>query len=359
MRILKTIFKLLGWLLLISLVFTAVVAWRGSFFRQVEPQFAGSCESLELGASAEDILVDRERGLAYLSLLDRKGLVEGRTDLQGTVAVVDLNASPLVAETALLTQPKHFRPHGLSLFIDDSGQRFLFSLNHPVNRGSAPEMVELFLETTPGRFKHQRTWSDPAFNSPNDLVAVGTAQFYVANDKATNGIGSVLQQLGIGASPLTYVDDNSVNVVLDNIASGGGINVSADGKYLYVAETSAQRLRVLERDSATGSVREVTKIPVGSSPDNVDVDDQGDLWVGAHANTLKLIQHFAAGKPAPSQVMKISLNSAGGANGREDIYLDNGEQFSASSVGVNYKDLLLVGSITERRMLVCRMDAET
>jgi arylesterase/paraoxonase len=356
MRIIKTILKLVGWIVLISLAFTAVLAWRGSWFRQIEPQFAGRCESLELGASAEDILVDRERGLAYLSLLDRKGLVEGRDDVQGTVAVVDLNARPLAAETALLSKPEHFRPHGLSLHIDDAGQRYLFALNHPVNRGSEPEMVELFVEARPGRFEHQRTWSDPAFLSPNDLVAVGPAQFYVANDKAEGGLGTVLQQLGVGASPLTYVDDARVEVVLDNIASGGGINASADGRYLFVAETSAQRLRVLERDPMTGAVSEVSRIPVTSSPDNVDVDGDGDLWVGAHANTLKLIQHFAAGEPAPSQVMRVSLHDNGGANGREDIYLDDGRQFSASSVGVNYGNLLLVGSITERRVLVCEFD---
>ena len=355
-KLFRFLFRLIGLIVLLSVIVTAIVAWRGNFFREVEPRFAGSCEDLPLDGSAEDILIDRERGLAYLSLLDRKGLVEGRDDVQGTVAVVDLNARPLAADNALASKPDHFRPHGLSLFTDQAGQRYLFALNHPVNRGSEPEMVELFVETGPGRFEHRRTWSDPAFLSPNDLVAVGPAQFYVANDKADGTLGTVLQQLGVGASPLTYVDDARIEVVRDDIASGGGINASADGRYLFVAETAAQRLRVLERDPATGAVSEVSRIPVKSSPDNVDVDAQGDLWVGAHANTLKLIQHFAAGKPAPSQVMRISLHDNGGANGREDVYLDDGTEFSASSVGVNYGDLLLVGSITERRVLVCQFD---
>ena len=356
MRFFKTLLKLIGWVVAISLVFTAVVAWRGNFFRDVEPQFAGNCEPLQLEGSAEDILVDRERGLAYLSLLDRKGLVEGRTDVQGTIAVVDLNANPLSARPALLSQPDHYRPHGLSLFVDESGQRYLFSLNHPTNRGSEPEMVELFREVSPGQFDHVRTWSDPAFLSPNDLVAVGPAQFYVANDKAGSGLGTVLQQLGIGASPLTWVDGEEVRVVTDDIASGGGINLSSNGRRLYVAETAAQRIRVLERDPATGAVQDVARIPVVSSPDNVDVAADGSLWIGAHANTLKLIQHFAAGKPAPSQVMRVTLNDRGQSTGREDIYLDDGTRFSASSVGVSYKDLLLVGSITERKLLVCRRD---
>ncbi len=352
--LIKAILKLIGWLILISLVFTAVVAWRGNFFRQVESNFAGNCEALPLEGSAEDILVDRERGFAYISLLDRLGLVEGRDDVQGTVALINLNAKTPASRVALLDKPAHFRPHGLSLYVDATGQRHLFVLNHPKNRGSEPEMVELFFEVRPGAFRHVRTWTDEKFLSPNDLVAVGPAQFYVANDKATSGLRGAIQQLGIGGSPLTYVDDNKVRVVLDDIASGGGINASADGQRLYVAETSAQRIRVLERDATTGDVKDLQRIPIGTSPDNVDVAADGSLWIGAHANTFKLIQHFAAKKPAPSQVLRLVLDTNGQATDQDNVYLDDGSTFSASSVGASYKDQVLVGSITERKIMLCR-----
>src|SRR5690606_28074105 len=117
----------------------------------------------------------------------------------------------------------------------------------------------------------------------------------------------LLQQFGIGRSPLVWYDGSEARVVLGNIASGGGINVSADGDTLYVAETAAQRIRVLERDPATGDVRESHRIPVPQSPDNIDVAVDGSLTVAGHANTLKLIQHFTSGaaKPAPSQVLRV------------------------------------------------------
>ncbi len=107
------------------------------------------------------------------------------------------------------------------------------------------------------------------------------AQFYVANDKIMKGgLAAGLQQLGIGASPLTYFDGTSARVVADDIASGGGINVSADGSTLYVSETSAQRMRVLKRDPANGSVTEMARIPVPTSPDNIDVAADGSLYGG-------------------------------------------------------------------------------
>jgi arylesterase/paraoxonase len=353
-KLFRLLFRLIAAVVLLSVVATAVLAWRGHWFRDVQPEFAGECEALELPGSAEDILVDRPRGLAYLSVLDRRALAR-KEPAQGAVMRVNLNARPLVAEPALADPPDHFRPHGLSLYVGPDGVRHLFVINHPVNRGEEPEMVELFRESEPGLFSHVETFSDPLMNSPNDLVAVGPRQFYIANDKVLGGgLAGALQQFGIGASPLTYVDGRDARVALDNIASGGGINVSADGTRLYVAETSAQRIRVLERDPASGNVSELDRISIGTSPDNVDVAADGSLWIGAHANVLKLIQHFAAGKAAPSQVLRIGLDQ-GRVERIDDIFLDDGSLMQASSVGVNYDNLVLVGSITEKKMLVCTL----
>jgi arylesterase/paraoxonase len=350
--LIKTIFKAMGLLLLLAVVLVAVIAYRGGFLREVQPQFAGSCEALELDGSAEDVLIDRERGLAYLSLIDRRSLVRGE-NVQGTVARVKLTARPFTVEQALNSKPDHFRPHGLSLYIDDSGRRHLFAINHPVNRGSQPEMVELFRESAPGRFDHVETFSTPLMNAPNDLAAVGPRQFYVANDAAEGRAKAAAQQFGIGFSTLVYVDGDDARVVADNIASGGGINAAADGLTLYVAETAAQRVRVLERVVPGGDVVDLARVGVAMSPDNIDVAENGELWVAGHPNTLQLIQHFINETPAPSKVVRITMN---GEAVVKDVYADDGGRISASSVGATYENLLLIGSITDRKILVCTME---
>lgn len=357
MRLIKQLLKIVSILVLIAGVGTLYVLNRGGVFRKIEPHFAGSCESLPLDASAEDMTVDRERGLVYISYLDRQALIQGQGkaegSVQGTIMRLDLNRSPLVLEEALIDKPAHLRTHGLSLYIDPAGRRSLFVINHPLNRGTEPELVEAFDEVEPGRFKHRETFASPLFNSPNDMAAVGPRQFYVANDKVLKGgIAAGLQQLGIGASPLTYFDGTEARVVAGDIASGGGINVSADGSELYVSETSAQRLRVFRRNPADGSVSEQERIPVPTSPDNIDVAADGSLWVTGHANTLKLIQHFITGSPAPTQVLRVVPDGSGGP-AVEEIYLNAGEQISAGSVGVTYGKKLLIGSITARQILVC------
>ncbi len=355
MRIVKTVFKLLGILLLVSVIGTLYVLNRGGAFREIKPHFAGRCDSLPLDGSAEDITVDRERGFAYISYMDRAALIRGEA-VQGTIMRIDLNRVPLVPEDALLDRPAHLRTHGLSLYISPEGKRSLFVINHPVNRGTEPELVEVFDEVAPGQFRHRETFQSPLFNSPNDLAAVGPRQFYVANDKVLKGgLAAGLQQLGIGGSPLTYFDGEEARVVVDDIASGGGINVSAGGGTLYVSETSGQRIRVLRRDPASGAVTELARIAVPTSPDNIDVAADSSLTVAGHANTMKLIMHFIKGTPAPSQILRVMPDNDGNA-AIDEIYLNAGDEISASSVGVTYGNKLLIGSITDRKLLVCEQN---
>ena len=337
------IIKILLGAIVAIIVITAIGLWGYLSFAGDAPHFAGSCETLELGESAEDIQVDRERGFAYLSLIDRLSLAEGVATTQGWIGRVDLNASAPRVEPALIDPPTHFRPHGVSLYVDSSGARSLFVINHPVERGVEPELVELFREGAPGQFRHVRTFAHELIMSPNDIVAVGPEQFYVANDGATE------------LTKLVYIDGDSARSVADDIASGGGINISADGGTLYVAETSGKTIRLLRRNPADGSVETIAAIPIGTSPDNIDVADDGSLWIGAHSNIVALVMHFIMGAEAPSQVLRMVLDDAGNAD-VEEIYLNRGEQISASSVGVTYDDKLLIGSITARKILICTMD---
>lgn len=352
MKILKKMLAALGVLILLITAATLWLLARGGAFTDHSPHFAGSCESLPLEGSSEDIQVDHERGIAYLSLLDRKGLIQGNK-VQGTVARIDLNTRPFMVQNALVDGPTAMRPHGLSLYIGPEGERRLFVINHGQTRGVDPEAVEIFMESAPGEFTHLETIRGAELHSPNDLVAVGPRQFYVANDKALGGgLAAGLQQAGFGGSPLSYFDGQNGRYVLEDIASGGGINTSPDHRSLYVAETAGKRLRVLDRDDG-GNVSERTRIALDTSPDNIDVAADGSLWVTGHANTLALIRHFMGGSPAPTQVLRVQIGGDE-AEKIEEIYFDDGRQMSAGSVGATWNKLLLIGSITERKIQICQ-----
>ena len=307
--------------------------------------FAGQCETLELNESAEDMQIDRERGLVYMSLIDRQTIAKGG-DAQGWIGRLDLNAGTLAVEPALIDPPGHFRPHGLSLYIDGNGQRTMVVINHPVDRGVEAEHVELFVEEQPGRFRHVRTFTDKLIARPNDLVAVGSEQYYVANDSPPNS-GETTN--------LVYVDADKARVVADDIRSGGGINVSRDGATLYVAETGGNAIRVIRRNPADGAVISSREIKLGTAPDNIDVAADGSLWVGAHSSLFGLVMHFIMGTDAPSQVLHVEIDDSGNA-AVDEIYYNRGDQISAGSVGLTYGNKLLIGSITARKVLICEME---
>ena len=337
-------YLLFGVIGLIAVIVIGIKAYLS--LSQDAPHFAGQCEISELDESAEDIQIDHERGDAYLSLIKRRGLAEGEPT-HGRIGRLNLNDTSGGIKTALIDPPDHFRPHGLSLFIDEDGQRSLVVINHPVDRTTGQDVIELFRESEPGRFRHIETFSDPLIKNANNLVAVGPRQFYVAQDTGMTRDGSLTE--------LIYFDNGKVTVAADDIASGGGINVSPDLNTLYVAETDAKVIRVLSRNSADGSVMTEQRLPIGTSPDNIDIAEDGSVWVGAHSSVLALVLHFMTGSDAPSQVLQINFDKQGDAT-IDEIYLNRGDEISASSVGATYGKKLLIGSITAPRILICERD---
>jgi arylesterase/paraoxonase len=257
---------------------------------------------------------------------------------------IDLNRTPYSAEPALTDGPQ-LHPHGISLFIDQAGLRHLFVINHPEDRASGDEVIELYVETTPGVFAHQESFASPLITRANDLVAVGPRQFYVAQD--------VDRTSNVTLTDLVYFDGTRYTVVANDIESGGGINVSADYATLYIAETGGKAIRVVARE-ADGSVTTLERIALGSSPDNIDVAADQSLWVGAHSNVTALAMHFIMGSNAPSQILRVERNEEG--SDIREIYLNAGEQISAGSGGATYGNKLVIGSITARKVLVCEMD---
>lgn len=338
---------LLGSLIVVVVICAGFAVWLYSAVNSsVEERFAGTCTDAPLDGSAEDIQIDRARGLAYLSLFDRLAGAKGEETGPGTIGRLDLNMNPPTVASALIDGPE-LHPHGLSLFIDVTGQRHLFVINHPEDRSTGDEAIEHYVEFSPGVFSHMETFRSPLITRANDMVAVSPRQFYVAQD--------VDRTSGESLTDLVYFDGENFSVVADDIQSGGGINVSADNTTLYIAETGGKVVRVAQRNVEDGSIISSRAIDLGTSPDNIDVAEDGSLWIGAHSNVVALAMHFIVGSNAPTQVLRVDLSGA--EPEIEEIYMNSGDQISSGSGGTTTGNTLLIGSITARKVLVCEMDA--
>jgi arylesterase/paraoxonase len=353
----KQALRIAGFAILGIFAILAVVAFdflrHGGAFASLEPQGPDSCATVPMEASAEDIQIDRERGVAYLSYLDRRAQVEGQPVL-GTVMLLDLNRPEPRPRAALLDNPPAFRPHGMSLYVTPEGRRWLFVISHPPDAGHT---VEIFRETPAGIFAHEETIRDALLFDPNAIVAVGARQFYVANDSgARNGFERVQEMLfRRGLADLVYFDGSSMRVVGSGLKTPAGIATSPDLVTVYVGETSGKRMRIYERDVVDGDLELLETVELPGAPDNLNVDAEGKVWIAAHAKILALIRHFGdPAKPAPTMILRFEPGVAEAERVRT-ILVDPGEKISAGSVGAVWRDTLLVGSITDRKVLLCEL----
>lgn len=352
-----SLIKKIGWTALVILIVLAAIAVdflrHGGQFKTLVPHFAGSCTTLPMHASAEDIQIDRPRGIAYLSYLDRRAQIEGEPVL-GTVMLLDLSLPEPRPRPALTDDPPNFRPHGMSLYRAGDGSERLFVISHPPGQAHT---IEVFEQGATGAFKPVRSIRDSLLLKPNAILAVGANQFYVANDSgASNSFGRALEMIfRRGMSTLVFFDGEKMRVVDSDIKSGTGIAMSLDRRQIFVSEASANRVRVYSRNPSSGELDLVDKIDIGSAPDNINLAGDGSLWIAAHAKSLALIKHFRDAKEiAPTQLFRLRPG-APGASQLTEMYLNGGEQISAGSVAAAFGNEMLVGSITEHKLLRCRI----
>lgn len=347
--------RLLKRLLVVTLAAILVVGlgslaflYRGGAFTKLSAGFEGTCAEIPVDAgSAEDIQIDPQTGIAYLSVYDRRAVVRGETPT-GTILQLDTNNANPQPTAALSSAPPNFKPHGLSLVYGQDGRAHLYVISH---LSEERHTVEHFVRApSQSLFAHVNSIEDPLFNSPNDLVATAENLFFVANDSgAQNGFQRVTEMLfARPMAPLVRYDNGSVRVIRNDLAGSSGIN--ADENFLYVSETLGKRLTAFSLEDPAGAPQFSIDLP--SSPDNVDVASDGSLWVAAHANTLALIKHFGdPTSPAPSQIFRLTPPDFA----PQQIFLDKGETLSAGSVGATYANWLVLGSITEPKVLLCRL----
>jgi arylesterase/paraoxonase len=357
----KTLLKRLAWagLALLALLglFTLDALRHGGQFRELPAATPLDCETLPLAASAEDIQLDRARSVAFLSAFDRRALIEGGAPT-GDILRLELPATKDAAlpapSSALAAKPAGFRPHGLSLYRMGDGALRLFAISHLPDGSHAVEIFEQ--RAVDGLFVPVRSVRDPLLRSPNAVVAVGPEQFYVANDSGAEGFLDRFAELARrrGLSRIVFFDGKDMTVAASGLASAVGLGMSPDGTRLYAAETLGKRLAVFERNAGTAALTRLADIPVDGAPDNINIDAEGDLWLAVHGRTLDLVRHFGdAAHPAPSWIQR--LRHAAEEPRLETVFLDPGVRISAGSVGAVHDGRLLMGSITERKLLSCRL----
>jgi len=332
--------------------FSLRLMWRAGAFRSVESSFAGTCRLVKGAVGSEDLTIHPRSGLALVSACDRRALMRG-APVPGAIYAYDLEAASPTMVNLTPDADVSFQPHGISLWTGSDGRDVLFVVNHPpLAGGGTGNTVEIF-DLEAGRLVHRATLTDPSLIMLNDIVAVGADSFYVTrtHEHPPGFRQSLETYLQLAGAQVLFYGPGGFRTALDGLVFPNGINVSPDGRTLYVAAVSQLAVRVYDRDppAETLALREVVPVPGG--PDNIEVAPDGTLWIGAHPKLLRVAPHGEdPAEKSPSQV--IRLTAEGEAT---EVLLDDGSLMSGSSVAAVRGKRLLVGQIFDDGILDCTM----
>ena len=336
--------------------FALRVLWISGAFTRIRPHFAGHCKLIEGPVGPEDLTIDAPARRAIVSASDRRALMAGRP-VPGGIWSYPLD--PVDAAPVNLTPGAdlYLQPHGISLWHEPDGRTALFVVNHPApGHGWPAHTIEIY-DLAGDTLAHRATLTDPRLVMPNDLVAVGLDRFYVTNTHA-HGPGR-LQTLETylqlrGAEVLRY-GPGGFSTAIPDLVFPNGINVSPDGRTIYVAAVTWRSVLVYDRDPATDALVHRRDVPIGSGGDNIEVDADGALWIGSHPKLLAVPKHAAeAAALSPSQVLRVSAD----ARHVDEIYLSDGRPISAASVAARFGNRLLIGQIFGNGFLDCEMEGD-
>ncbi|MDH7444818.1 strictosidine synthase family protein [Aquimarina sp. 2201CG14-23] len=344
-RIVKRIMLLL---IIVIIGFVAHTLISTGFFRTVENKFEGSVVKKIPIPGAEDIMSSATDGFALISATDRQ-IYPPVKEEEGALYFMDLNDTDFNVSNLTTSFTKSFAPHGISMIKKDSSYTVM-AINH-TPEGHSIEVFNLNDQT----LIHQKTLTHASLISPNDLVLLDENRFYVTNDHGyTKGIGKVLEEyLGLSVSNVLYYDGQNYKEVANGIAYANGINYDASRNLIYIASPRGFLVKVYSRNE-DGSLEFIEDIPCGTGVDNIDIDKEGNLWIGAHPNLLRFAA-YAKGKEdtSPSEILKITYRGKNDYS-VEKVFTDDGSTMSGSTVAVPFDDFILTGNVMDDNFLILK-----
>lgn len=335
--------------LLVFGLFILYTFWSTGFFREIAPSngFGKVTQALDL-PGVEDMAIARKDSFLILSVDDRAKRRSGKEGIHG-LYWMDLRKIPFEAKPISISAELTLYPHGISLIETGPNEYKLAVINHV----SGNHSVEIF-NIRQGTVEYSHTLTDPNLISPNDLVWVDTNRFYYSNDHgSSSGLGVFAENyLGFSLANVGYYDGSNFRIVAEDMAYPNGLAVDQSGKNLWVASSRKFLIRVFEMQ-ADGTLTFLEDIPTGTGVDNLERDEEGAIWSGAHPDLMTFSAYAAGKKPiAPSEILKLYVSDQ--KLKQTTVWLDKGETMSASSVAIPFGDYLFLGNVMDDQLLILK-----
>jgi len=329
--------------------------WREKEFLQEKHFDDYKCEYLLNKNGAEDIATTSD-GLAFIT----SGLAPYppfiKHSAPSSIYVMDLNVSPVrLTEIEIKsTKTLNLNPHGLDLF-EDGEKIYVFIVNHKKDlSGDEVEKFEYLVETN--ELVWIKSFVNPeALRSVNDVVAVGSDEFYCTNDMYSTHQTPILREiehlstLKLGSVAHCNQDKCELKTSHSIGFANGIITRTVDGKKeILVAYCYDDKIGVYDIQH-NGDLRFNREIQSSPTMDNFWKAPDGSIYLAGSSHAWRFFWNkiFTDNMwPLGSEVLKLLPNS----DKIEQIYFDDGDEFTMASIFVNWGDNILMGSPAQKFM---------
>ena len=278
--------------------------------------------------------MDYKRNHLVFSSADRRNGGSGSDGIYR----IDLNDSDNSPQKVLDNYPGQLYPHGIFVLEQDS-TTYIFVVNHQ----KTGDYIEKFIYNGQA-IEHISSYTHTLIQGANDVAALHPDLFYVTRDHGfVNGWKRTLEDyLILPLAKVIKCDMGNFTIAADGLQYANGINYSADKSTLYVAETTGRTLRIYNIGTDHELILE-QKIATGTGVDNIDVDEDGKLWIGCHPKLLAFVAHAKEGKNlSPSQIIRIDPTEDYRI---EEVVMDDGSAFSGCSTALYHNRILYAGVV--------------
>lgn len=350
-------------------VFAVVIAFAVTFtlykagsFTTITPHSDYACTKVDGVVGAEDITIDHTSGMAYISATDRRN---NRADINGIYRYMpgSLNKPLKLKQVAI----KDFAPHGIDVWQNNTNHQDslrLFVVNHPLEtNNSRASQIDVF-DIKGIELVHVASVKPDLPISLNDVTAASNNRFYASIDQGSaTSLGRKIEAyLRLPLAGVMHGNLDGMEQVLDGMVYANGVQITADGKTLYVSQTTGNKLSAYAVFDDGKTLELIAESKIASGLDNIEFDNTGALWIASHPKLFAFLAHQGdAKKRSPSQIYKINHEQKAQIAKPftvKEVYLNNGDPISGASVAAPYVDGVLIGSVFEPFILDCKFQSD-
>lgn len=324
--------------------FIGRVLWANGLFSSAPTGFLGSCKVAASVPGVEDI--ETANGVTFVSVASARG-----PDARDGIYVLGQDGKL----TRLSGTAADFHPRGIGLYRSPDGSGiFLVAVNRRASGRFSLNSYEVTNPQTGPALVAQGTIEGGLLTDPQDVAAAGPGALYVSNNSAKQAIVKTLAGWGVlPASEILYFNGMSFKAVAQDLYGVRGLLLTPDGNHLLAAGLTARSLVSFSRDPFGGNLTEAGSLTLPAAPEKLSLDARGEVWVAGHASLLRW-RNFAGdpGKPAPSQIFRVSLLS-GVPQEATQVYGNDGREVAGASIAAGVGRRLLIGSSLDGKLLSC------